>query len=99
MTKRDYIWVAIKVFGLYLLVAAIVALPLLLSSAIFICQDVGTFSATDIDRISRTLHSAQWNQFFNSLFRVVICGAFGIYFIKSGAWLLKIICPPDSDNQ
>jgi formate hydrogenlyase subunit 3/multisubunit Na+/H+ antiporter MnhD subunit len=96
MTKRDYIWVAIKVFGLYLLVEAIAALPLLLSSAIFIYQDVGTFSATDI---SRTLHSAQWNQFFNSLFRVIICGAFGIYFIKSGAWLLKIICPPDSDNQ
>jgi hypothetical protein len=100
MTKRDYIWVAIKIFGLYLLVEAIIALPLMLSSGIYLLNqpDVSSSNPTDLDRVSRTVHLSMLTQLFNSLFRVIICGAFGIYFVKSGDWFLKLICPPNSEN-
>jgi hypothetical protein len=100
MTKRDYIWVAIKVFGLYLLVEAIAALPVALSSGIYLISQpgLGMPNTTDLDHIARTLHLNMWTQCLSSLVRVIICGAFGIYFMKNGAWLLKLICPPDSEN-
>jgi hypothetical protein len=34
MEKRDWIWVTIRVFGIYLLVRAVVALPQLMSSSL-----------------------------------------------------------------
>jgi len=36
MTKPDYIWVAIKIFGLYLLIEAILSLPSMLGPAVYL---------------------------------------------------------------
>ncbi len=100
MTKHDWIWVAIKVLGLYLLVEAIIAIPGLIGSAHGVYQHYGfpPASSVELDRISRLLHEGLETQFISSLFRVIICAAGSFYFLRRGRFLFRLACPPESDN-
>lgn len=101
MTKRDWIWVAIRIFGIYLLVDAITAIPTLISSVGLMLQyvNVASSGAADPDHYLRLLRNNMIQNFASSLGRLIICGGFGMYFIKGAALLFKLICPPDSDSK
>jgi hypothetical protein len=100
MTKHDWIWVAIRVFGIYLLVQAIIAIPSLISSAFGVYQfyDFGAHGTTDLDHVSRLLHRELGTQLVSSLSRLIICGGAGFYFIKGGTFLFRLICQPDTHD-
>ena len=99
MTKRDWIWVAIRIFGIYLLVEAIIAIPILISSAYLVCQhfDFGSSNTSDLDRTFRLMRQSAGTQVISSLCRLIICGGAGLYFIGGAEFLFRLICPPDSN--
>jgi hypothetical protein len=99
MTKHDWIWIAIRIFGIYLLVEAVLAIPNLISSAIFFCQafNFPHSGSADLDKLQQTLHFNSANLFVSSLAKLIVCSAVGIYLVKGGSWLFKILCPPDSE--
>ena|ERR1700744_4868150 len=101
MTKDDLVWVAIKVFGIYLLVLAIIAIPTLISSAFGFYQLYPTthFGSADMDKFSQTLRSEAGSLLINSLAKLFIYSAVGIYLLKGGTCLFKILCPPDSESK
>jgi hypothetical protein len=97
MTKRDWIWITIRIFGIYLLVQAVIAIPNLISSTFGLYQlyPVVHSGSADMDRISQTLRSSFGSEFVNALARLLIYSAVGIYFVRGGSCLFKILCPPD----
>ena len=99
MTKRDWIWVAIRVVGLYLLVQAIMAIPLLLSAAVGAYTIWDLPAGTDGDHTRRTLMATMGAQLMSSFSRLVICGILGINLVRGGAWLFEMIYPPDTDDK
>ena len=98
MTKRDWIWFAIRVTGLYLLVQAILAIPLLLSAA------TGAYALWDLppgpdgDHTRHALMTTMSSQLAGSFARLVICGLLGINLVRGGTWLFEMIYPPDTDS-
>lgn len=99
MEKRDWIWVAIRVFGIFLLVRAVIAIPDLLSSFYqvgtqwwsmrFVPLDSGT-----ADIYARRLMLTQSSvQLVRSLSLVVICGWAGRYLVRDGGLIFRWIFP------
>jgi hypothetical protein len=101
MTKHDWTWLIVRGFGIYLLVQAVIAIPSVMSSAFGFYETfpiVHSFDA-NLDRMSQTLRSHYFSELFNSSAKLVICGSFGVYLVRSGSWLFKILCPPDSQSK
>jgi len=101
MTKHDCIWIAIRVFGIYLLVQAVISIPSVMSSAFGLYEafPIVHSGSADMDRVSRTILSSMGGQLVNSLARLFVCGAVGIYLVKGGTWLFRILCPADSESK
>ncbi|MCE0497546.1 MAG: hypothetical protein LV481_06340 [Methylacidiphilales bacterium] len=100
MTRHEWIWVAIRIFGIFLLVQAITAIPSLISSAFSFHTFPGVIhSGSDsMDAYCQAIHVAALDAFHNALAKLVVCGSIGIYFIKGGGFLFKVICPPSPEK-
>ena len=85
MTKHDWIWVAIRIFGIYLLVLAIIAIPSLISSMVGFYQTYLIGHADDWEKIQQTVRITMVREFINSLFRLLFLAP--LEFISSGAVL------------
>lgn len=96
MTKHDWIWVAIRVFGIYLLVLAVIAVPSVVSSTFALCE---LKTSPELDTLSASLFSTIRSQLVNALARLFICGAAGIYLVKGGSWLFRILCSQGSKTE
>jgi hypothetical protein len=101
MTKQDWTWIVVRVLGIYLLVQTVIAIPTVISSGFCLYQLYPIVHSGDanLDKLSQTLRSNYSSQLFNSLAKFVICGAIGIYLIRGGSCLFKILCPPDSESK
>jgi hypothetical protein len=101
MTKHDWIWIAIRVFGIYLLVEALLAIPGLVSSAFSIYEfyPIIHSGSAGLDRVPQTVLSSVASQLVNSATRLFICGAVGVYLVKGGSSFFRILCPPDSETK
>ena len=100
MTKHDWIWVAIRIFGIFLLVQAIMAIPSLISSALFLhtaqwSVNSGSGQWDDVERLG---HRAIMKELSDALVRLLFFGSIGVYFIKGGGFLFAVICPPPHNN-
>ena len=109
MTKQDWIWVAIRIFGIYLLVLAIVALPNLLGSLVVLYHTwgvLGTKPVMDMGQagqalaeLSRNVSVANVERSIGALSRVLLYGGIGLYFIKSGKLIYRWVFPPDAPTN
>lgn len=102
MSKRDWIWVAIRIFGLYLLIHAVTALPSIISQALLVRFSL-TFPASDMkdplsgiyDRLGRTAISS----LAGAIAQFVLYTVIGLYLVRGGKWLHRIVCPPEDEKD
>ena len=97
MNKEEYIWVALRIFGLFLIVMAILAIPdaiaVFYQSSIFYSFSVGELSeaANDSEKLGMKIFEAQRIKSISSLLKVIIYGLFGVYFLRGGRAIHKLI--------
>jgi hypothetical protein len=109
MNKRDCIWTAIRVFGIYLLVRAIIVIPHFLSSLYqtYVFWDMRHPSIIQNDNITmqmlqemmKKIPASTASQACTALFQIILFSIVGIYMIRGGKWLFNIICPPETGNE
>ncbi len=91
MNKREWIWIGIRIFGIYLLVQAVTAIPSVLSSALML-HTFSNFQAVAADtegKLRNSLLTGARAELTRSLSQFIICGAFAIYFLRHGALLFR----------
>ena len=98
MTREDYIWVAIRVFGIYLLVLAITAVPSLLSSAYatwvfwdFAPQTEAPSELVPFAALESKLADTYLSQLIKSAGRVALFLVAGWYFLCRGAFVFSLV--------
>jgi hypothetical protein len=84
MTREDWIWVAIKVIGIYVGVEAVLTLPNLLYSFRMIQDPSGRFA-------ENVAASAGLLGFWHLLARFILLATVSIYFLRSGRLVLWLI--------
>ncbi len=107
MSKQDWIWVAIRIFGIYLLVMAITAVPAFVSSFIVLCHTWGSEgwlsmvagegeAARTLARMVEGIAVTSFANCANYFLQVVLLGGIGLYFIRSGKLIFRWVFPPDA---
>lgn len=107
MGRNDWIWVAIRIFGIYMLVLAAIAIPELISSALITHNlwdrpHIGAMlpaDKTDPERLWNTMRHTSLAALLASLVRVIFYSALGYYLLRKGNFLFKVISrqPPPSE--
>jgi len=97
MEKRDWIWIAIKVFGIFLLVKAVIALPDMLGGAYqaFAYRDWEHMGMEEMKKLHRTIYLGAFTQMIKAGIQIVICGGVGLYFVRSGAIVFHWVFPSE----
>ena len=86
MSRKDCVWVAIKVFGIYMAVEAMLMVPNLMSTFRLLDDVTGRYSG-------QAATSAGWLTFMHLHARFVLLAVGGIYFLKSGRLVYWLIGP------
>ncbi len=109
MSKEDWLWVAIRVFGIYLLVLAVTNVPSVFSGALraYGASQLPTFRsardspdakfaelAASFDETKEAALSRGLAELVSSVFSVLLFGALGVYLIRNGRFLFKLVTPP-----
>ncbi len=99
MEKRDYIWVAIRIFGIYLLVQALLSL-LAAAHASLLVYEQGVNISLDqaVAGLYRQVRATAMAGLLQSLMAVLVYGAVGGYMAFRGKFLFRWICPPDGPS-
>jgi hypothetical protein len=101
MNKREWTWFAIRVIGFYLLIDAVRALPRVMSSAYSITHQFFLPGIADHGDLAHTVDTAQilrstmGSLFVSSVSELIIYSVAGIYLLREGNFIFKLICPPD----
>jgi hypothetical protein len=99
MEKRDYIWVAIRIFGIYLLVNATMAIPAVASALLQIYNTGDILLLTDDMAYLRSqVRAAALTTLLQSVLGVVIYGIVGMYLAFRGKLVYRWICPPEESK-
>ena len=93
MEKHDYIWVGIRLFGVFLLVKAVLAIPDLLLALLLLCGYPSALTGMSEPTVG-LLFTTALRQFGWSLSAVVIYGLVGLYLVRGGRLVFRWICPP-----
>ncbi len=108
MNKQDWIWISIRIFGIYLIVLSITCLPELLGSIskkMIIGGDYYLPSAQSSKGLNACAEYANQMRVKStvsiivSFLKVTIYGAVGLYFIRGGNFLFKIISSTGNSNK
>jgi hypothetical protein len=100
MDKHDWIWVAIKIFGIFLIILAITSIPEFIANAIQSAfSGFGFATPPLIDKPDsescRNLMDKMIQQsissFISSGLRIILFSAIGVYLLRSGKIIFKII--------
>ena len=96
MTKRDYVWVGVRIFGLYLLVQAVISLATEVGSHVA-SQQARVLLDSQNENVARAAAAdmVRWQGFF--WVAAVKLGAYGLaayYFLRRGQGLIDWIAPP-----
>ena len=92
MNKNDYVELAIKIFGVYLVVLAVIEAPAIVGS-IYGVWSMGDLASTndDLGNLRRTMTKAQFTILFASSLKLVLYSLIGVYFLRSGAWFFRLV--------
>jgi hypothetical protein len=89
MTKNDLIWVVIRGAGFILVVRAILVLPDIASA--FTWNFFMGPPSSDATETGRMLLASARNSLVNSLMQILVYGSLGIYLLRWGAWIHRIL--------
>jgi hypothetical protein len=98
MTREDYIWVAMRIFGIYLLVLAVTNLPGFITGLYFVSTiwnnvdplrgGVGMESAVMLNQV---LVKTFANRSINSILKTLIFSVAGWYMLCRGGFLFSLV--------
>jgi len=105
MTKEDWIWVAIRIFGIFLIVKAITALPDVVGG---VAQASQWRSLGDsrcyrgdlseefrvFDELRSTAFTVMVSRLMKAVARVALFAVCGVYFLRGGRLIFRLIRPP-----
>lgn len=102
MNKRDFVWVGIRIFGIYLLVLAVLAVPPLINSTYMASQfsDSSTHETNDessgglFGNYHRTLFTNYVGNALGSALRLIVCAAAAWYFLRRGELVFRLASHP-----
>ena len=109
MSKEDWLWVAIRVFGIYLLVLAVTNVPSVFSAALraYGASQLPTFRsardsadapfaelAASFAQTKRATLSGALAELVSSVLSVLLFGVLGIYLVRNGRLLFRLVAPP-----
>jgi hypothetical protein len=99
MNRQQLSWLVIRAFGLYLLLEAFMHLPDLLGglyAARYYSNLISSLSSGS-DHPASTFRPGMYVYFFAPLLKIVLFSAAGIYLLRDGAWLVRLLdCYPDT---
>ena len=99
MNKEDWIWVAIRIFGIYLIILSITNIPELIANWCRVSPFTpvkSTFylsSGEECQLMADRMRTIAISNLVASIARVIFFSAMGIYLIKGGKLLFNIIMP------
>lgn len=92
MSKNDYIWVAIRIFGIYLLVLAIAALPAAISAFYYVATS--SDAAEKVGSVTSSLNSdyrkVALTSGIKSISEALIFLVCAYYFIRHGGLIFRV---------
>jgi hypothetical protein len=96
MDRRQISWLIVRAFGVYLLVQAFILLPELLASLLAaryyssVISSLGTETGSGAS-LTRVTTSMYRNLAFAPLLRIILYSAVGIYMVRGGAFLIRLL--------
>lgn len=108
MNKQDWIWVAIRIFGIYLIVLSIINLPNLLAFAYqalpFKTTTTLMVSESGMDaegciNLAEQMRLSTIGSFLISLLKVFIYAGLGIYFVRDGKFIFRLVYNDEQQNE
>jgi hypothetical protein len=109
MSKEDWIWVAIRIFGIYLVVLTITAIPRFVSTSLnlyynqsykkAVITDYGAegnvTKDNEVGDMMRTVYTTSVTTFAGCIVKLVLFASLGVYFLKGGKLIFRLVCPPN----
>ncbi|MDF3009928.1 MAG: hypothetical protein K0S03_724 [Burkholderiales bacterium] len=89
MSKEDLTWVVIRATGFLLTVRAVLYLPEMLSAAAWLWH-LGDPSGSGSEGFKMSV-DIQRQELISSAIYVVVYAAFGIYLLRKGAWIHRLL--------
>ncbi|HAI13750.1 MAG TPA: hypothetical protein DCM28_18735 [Phycisphaerales bacterium] len=98
MNKHDWLWIGLKLSGLYCLIKTVLAIPHLLGGLLAMSLFWDYFTTRDpdsTDRLVTTFIKANGASSGTAALQFVVCGFFAYYLIKRTDRVLKWLCKKD----
>ena len=108
MSKEEVLWVAIRIFGVYLLVNVVIEIPKLIGHGTQVVL-LGQYSAPcvtdsqsgdrrslseELDSTWGALRRAAWASFVGSLTRVIVVSIVSVYLLRGGGVIYRLMRLP-----
>lgn len=91
MTKDEWIWVAIRIFGIFLLVLAIMAIPKAAGAIYgYVYLSAAVENSNELQTVISATQKAAMASGIRALTSVLLYFPLSYYFIKHGKWLHKV---------
>ena len=91
MKRDDWLWLAIRVFGVYVVILAVTHLPNVLNSGLMVYSFQSSHSV--VSELGERMRQEQYNAAFNalmaSIFALVVLSAAGIYLLCDGKFFFR----------
>ena len=100
---------AIRIFGIYLIVLAITTIPTLISYSLSLYYQQSSKEAvitgydeegevtkeSNVRDMMRTIHMTTVATFTACVVKLLLFTGLGVYFLKGGKLMFRLVCPPD----
>jgi hypothetical protein len=94
MKRSDWLWILIRLLGVYLLTRAIFAVPNAIGG--IVAANAFRIFATMGDDALAEMHKAFFFKSLIDVFRLVIYSLLAWYFLRGGKWFHRFITPKDA---
>jgi hypothetical protein len=99
MNKQEWTWLSIRVFGLYMIVEAVKALPGVLSGLYRMAISFSIPIIKGQENLSGQIGDALKAVLVSSVLQLVIYTIAGVYLLRGGVFLFKLICPSNEQEH
>lgn len=91
MTKDEWIWVAIRIFGIYLFVLAVIAIPEAIGNTYaYIKMSFAVQDSSELPKLAISLREAAVAKGFTAIAQLILFSLVSYYFLRHGKLIHKL---------
>lgn len=91
MTKDEWIWVAIRIFGIYLLVLAVIAIPEAIGNMYaYIKMSFAIEDSSELAKLATSLRGAAIAKGFTAIAQLILFSLVSYYFLRHGKLIHRL---------